>query len=428
MLQLAAWLHNIDPFAIEFPEGFILPGIRWYGLAYLATFALGYLFTRRIVRLGVTTLRVSEVMDFVIAIAIAVVLGGRLGYVLFYKPELFITFSSGFPYWGVLQLNQGGMSSHGGMIGVGLVTWWYARRSRKRTTGDVALRPAEVSPRRVDSIGKIADHTRCISCGYDLQTINVASKCPECGTPANSSFYTHNWLHLFDLCSLVATLGFLFGRLANFVNAELIGRVCSADLPWAVKFPQDLFDISTNWARGDPKAAEQLLQLTPVVDTVVVDKVAITAELWTQAINRGDINFVDKTLHQIIHAIQDGGSRGTQIGQVVEPLLLPHHPSQLYATITEGLIIFLVLAWVYRKPRKPGIITGLFGALYGIMRVFNEFYRTPDAHIADEEFAAIGLTRGQLLSIVLALGGIFLVWWSARRNTQRMGGWLPVVK
>src|SRR5512145_1796521 len=115
MLTLAAWLHNIDPFAVQFPEGFILPGIRWYGLAYLTAFAAGYFFARRIAKVGISTLRTSEVMDFVISVAIAVVVGGRLGYVFFYKPALLVTFVDHFPWWGVLQLDQGGMASHGGM-------------------------------------------------------------------------------------------------------------------------------------------------------------------------------------------------------------------------------------------------------------------------------------------------------------------------
>ena len=56
MPTLAAWLHDIDPFAVQFPEGFFIPGIRWYGLAYLAAFTVCWLFCQRIRKVGITTL------------------------------------------------------------------------------------------------------------------------------------------------------------------------------------------------------------------------------------------------------------------------------------------------------------------------------------------------------------------------------------
>jgi phosphatidylglycerol:prolipoprotein diacylglycerol transferase len=427
MLTLAAWLHNIDPFAIQFPENPILPGIRWYGLAYLTAFAAGYFFARRIVKVGISTLRSAEVMDFVISVAISVVVGGRLGYVIFYKPALLTTFVPGFPYWGVLQLSQGGMASHGGMIGVGVVCWWYAWRSRRRVPVET---DQEQVKHRVQVNGNLIDHTRCYKCNYDLFGVNITADCPECGAPVKRSFFAHPWLHLFDITTMAAAVGFLFGRIANFINAELIGRVCSPDLPWAVKFPQDLNETANLWI-GKPgsaqeAAAQKLIDLTPAVLNVPPGKdgLALTAQQWHDAIANGDIDLVEKTIHRIIDTIQDGGSRGALVGEQVAPLLATHHPSQLYAAVTEGLIILIVLAWVWRKPRKPGVVAGLFGGLYGIMRIINEFFRTPDAHIANQEFAAIGLTRGQLLSVVLALFGFVTMWWCARRDRSPMGGWM----
>ena len=347
MRILAAWLHDIDPFAIQISGNF---GLRWYGLAYLAAFVCGYLFARRIVAVGRTTLAKAEVMDFVITVAIGVVAGGRLGYVFFYQPSLLWHFTDELPFWGMLMLNKGGMASHGGMIGVAAAVWLYARRNR-------------------------------------------AAK--------------HSFLHLFDLTAISATTGFFFGRLANFINAELIGRECKPDLPWAVKFPQELYSQSD----------ESLATLAPVMQ-----KVGIDAGTWSSYFSDGDRASIDKGLHRLIDAIQDGGALGRSIGDVVAPLLTPHHPSQLYAALTEGLIVFVVLTLIWLKPRKPGVIAGWFGALYGVMRIFNEFFRTPDEHIRNLEFAATGITRGQWLSAGLTLVGVAMVWWSSRRDAAAMGG------
>ncbi len=419
MATLAAWIHNIDPFAVQFPQGFILDGIRWYGLAYLATFALGFAIARRIARVGITTVRPAEIMDFVITVAIGVIAGGRLGYVIFYKPQLLIDFDGSVPFWGLFRLNEGGMSSHGGMLGVGFAVWWYAWRSRRHTIAGEA-EPALKS--MLDAQGNLAAHLACVDCKYDLFSRPGAGNCPECGTPVKQSMQGHNWLHLFDFASFVATIGFFFGRIANFINAELIGRICPPDTFLAIKFPTELPKVASQWIRSSTANTEAAAPLYALTDAVA--HINISAAQWHEAIAKHNIDFVDRAIAQLILAIQDGGERGSTVGQLVAPLLDPHYPSQIYAALTEGLIIFIVLAIIWRIPRKPGIITATFGMLYGIMRVFNEFFRAPDAHIQDQEFAALNLTRGQLLSIVLTIASIALLIWCARRDLPRMGGWL----
>lgn len=85
---------------------------------------------------------------------------------------------------------------------------------------------------------------------------------------------------------------------------------------------------------------------------------------------------------------------------------LPRHPSQLYELGLEGIFLFAIL-WLYsRKPRPLGAVSGLFAILYGVFRIFVEFYREPDAPIG---FIAGGATEGQLLSIPLVLVGIILL-------------------
>src|SRR3990172_6943642 len=112
-----AYLNRIDPYAVQFPQGFFVDGIRWYGLSYLAGFVIAYFVIRRVVKVGGSTLKIAEVGDMVVALAIGLVVGGRLGYALFYDRSLFYTFSDSAPWWDLLAINKGGMASHGGMIG-----------------------------------------------------------------------------------------------------------------------------------------------------------------------------------------------------------------------------------------------------------------------------------------------------------------------
>ena len=158
VLLAEAYFHRLDAFAIQFPEGFWVPGIRWYGLSYMAGFLVGWLLLRWLARSGRSTLPPEAVGDFLFYLIAGTIVGGRLGYCIFYQPELF------WPPSGVLMVWKGGMASHGGFIGVILGGILFARR----------------------------------------QSISA--------------------LHLVDLAAFACPPGICFGRLANFVNAELWGK------------------------------------------------------------------------------------------------------------------------------------------------------------------------------------------------------------
>jgi len=166
------WVHDLDPFLIEFGDGF---GIRWYGLAYLFGLAAGWWLMRRWTRKGLVPTDEKAIADLVMAIGIGMIVGGRLGYCLFYQPSLFVTWSDSVPWWGVLAINEGGMASHGGIVGFFIGGWWFARKR---------------------------------------------------GIPL--------WV-LGDCVATAIPSGIIAGRLANFINGELYGRV--TDVPWAVIFP-----------------------------------------------------------------------------------------------------------------------------------------------------------------------------------------------
>jgi len=101
-----------------------------------------------------------------------------------------------------------------------------------------------------------------------------------------------------------------------------------------------------------------------------------------------------------------------------DPERLPRHPSQLYEAFLEGIVLFVILWLVSKKPRPVGLTSGLFLAGYAAFRIIVEFAREPDAHLAD--VLVFGwLTRGQVLSTPMLLAGLGLVFWSVYSTKAR---------
>ena len=193
--MFAYYLHELDPFIFHIWGNF---GPRWYGMAYVAAFAGGYWLLRVLARRGYTQLLVEQVGDFITWAALfGVMLGGRLGYVLFYRPEMLLDPLS------VVRVWEGGMSSHGGMIGLIVFTFWYAWRNKL------------------------------------------------------------SWTNLGDNLVVVAPIGLFFGRCANFINGELYGRV--TDVLWAMLFPKELLEPQ-NAAEAD-RALRAVQQINPSLTT-----------------------------------------------------------------------------------------------------------------------------------------------------------------
>ncbi len=352
ILLAEAYLHQLDPFVIEFPASwqntpFVPDGIRWYGLSYVAGFILAWMLFRWMAvskRSMIPT--ASAVADLMFYIILGVLLGGRLGYVLFYQPSLFLEFTGHFPYWGLLAVNTGGMASHGGMIGVILACWLYAHRRR-------------VSP-----------------------------------------------LHLLDLAVLAAPVGLGLGRLANFVNAELWGKALPMSMQsyppsqpaiqspwWSVKYPQEILQ----WDRASDFDLARRLQVDQLTSIVGGG-------------DRFDLN--------VVEAVRQGDQA---VIAVVEPLLTAYYPSQIIQAITDGPILVAILALIWLRPRKPGVIGAVFLIAYGVMRIVTERYRQPDEGVA-LLFGA--LSRGQVLSILMVVAGIAALILCQRRNVERISGLL----
>ncbi len=329
MVLADAYIHRLDPYAIQFTGTF---GIRWYGLSYAMGFLVAWLIVRWMARANRTPLSVVATGDLMYAIIGGVIVGGRLGYAMFYQPSLF-GFSADFPFWRMLAIWDGGMASHGGILGVIVACLLFAVRQ---------------------------------------------------GVPR---------LHVLDIAAFLAPPGLGFGRVANFVNAELWGKALppagQADPPWwSVKYAQEI----THWRAPDDLA--RLEQLEPL-----------------RAMIGGDATF----RASIVDAVRAGNE---QVTAVVEPLLTAYYPSQLVQALAEGPVLLGAVALIWLRPRKPGVIGASWLLIYGVLRVLTEGIRQPDDGVA----LLAGLSRGQVLSVVMILVGAVSIVVCARRDVERMGG------
>lgn len=256
---------KIDP--IIFEIGPI--ALRWYGLMYLFGFGFAYwLGTKRAKNSnGVWT--VEQVDQLLYNGFFGVVLGGRIGDVFFYNFDQFLAD----PLF-LFRIWEGGMSFHGGLLGVIVAMIWTSRRQ-------------------------------------------------------NRSFW-----QTADFIAPLIPFGLGLGRVGNFINSELWGRV--TDVPWAM-----------------------------------------------------------------VEQYADGS---------FSP---PRHPSQLYEAVLEGLVLFIILNLFIRKPRPTGSVAGLFLIGYGVFRFIVEYFREFDPTV---NTAADLITRGQLLSLPMIVGGIGIMLWAYKRK------------
>ncbi|AJI96574.1 prolipoprotein diacylglyceryl transferase [Yersinia ruckeri] len=279
---------NIDP--IIFSIGPV--SLHWYGLMYLVGFVFAmWLAVRRANKPGSGWTK-DEVENLLYAGFVGVFVGGRLGYVLFYNLPMFLDN----PLY-LFKVWDGGMSFHGGLVGVICVMLWFAHRTKR---------------------------------------------------------------HFFQVADFMAPLipfGLGAGRLGNFINGELWGRV-TTDTPWAMLFPASRSeDIAL--AAADPQLQSILFQYG----------------------------------------------------------VLPRHPSQLYEMILEGVVLFIILNLFIRKPRPMGSVSGLFLIGYGFFRIVVECFRQPDAQLG--LFDGV-ISMGQILSVPMIVAGIIMMIWAYRRPQQQL--------
>lgn len=279
--DISSEVFSVTLFGIRF-------ALRWYALAYLAGLLAGWKLIQHLMARPTlwpgdqAPMDPKRVEDLLTYIVIGVILGGRLGYVLFYQLGDYLAHPGD-----ILKVWEGGMSFHGGFAGVILAGLFFCWRG--------GIRP----------------------------------------------------LLLSDALALVAPIGLFFGRLANFVNAELWGRPTT--LPWGVFFPGEAAQTCAGVLPGD----------------------------------------------------------------------CARHPSQLYEAGLEGLLLGLVLYFLFRRGalKRPGLITGTFLLGYGLARFAVEFVREADAQFITPDNpmghviggAMIGLSMGQLLTLPMIAAGLWFL-------------------
>lgn len=259
--------------------------VQWYGIMYLVAFAVTYFLARH--RTRTETARFGKYdTDFLQSIMtwafFGVLIGGRLGYVFFYNFEYYL----GHPLEVIVPFRSGpngleftgiaGMSYHGGLIGCILACAWFCRRQTDKVKADF-------------------------------------------------------W-NLCDLFAPAVPLGYTFGRIANFINGELWGRVTDSSV--GMYFP-------------------------------------------------------------------------------AAPGNLLRHPSQLYEAVLEGIVLFLILWAVRKRPFAKGSFAGFYLIGYGVFRFFIEYFREPDAQLGgSQDLFWFGLfSQGQALCLAMIAVGAGFVWW-----------------
>lgn len=260
-MMYAIIFGNISPFAIEI-GGF---GIRWYALSYIFSALLALVYIKYLHKQNNIVKKHDEKIffeDVLFYSLLGILIGGRLGYVLFYGYEYYaMNLVSIFYIW------EGGMSYHGGLLGVIVATYVLSKK------------------------------------------------------------YGIKFFHITDLLAVAMPIGLFFGRIANFINAELYGKITNK--PWGVIFPNQL---------------------------------------------------------------------------------LPRHPSQLYEAFFEGLLLFVILLYLWRKQyyKIRGLLSGIALLLYGIFRFAIEFFRQGEIYFYNL------ISMGQVLCIIMILLASWIILYSKK--------------
>ncbi|MCL2092844.1 MAG: prolipoprotein diacylglyceryl transferase [Treponema sp.] len=297
----------------------IIPGLpfRWYGLMYIFAFGTAYIIYRRMVRERNFPMNEDQLSGLFFCVIIGLLLGARIFSALVYEPNDIFRRQPWLIFW---PFRDGrftgfqGMSYHGGVIG-GLLGMAFFAKTK----------------------------------GYEFREIS-------------------------DMFGASIPLGYTFGRLGNFINGELFGKITSR--PWGIYFPGG----SISPAHPDYHR--------------IID---ITSEMGIEAIAGpgGILNF-------------------------------PRHPSQLYEMFFEGIFLWAIIYLVRNKKPFKGFLTTLYISGYGFVRFFIEYFREPDIHLGYPlsfvpvvyppalSHPLLAFSTGQILCVLMILLGIVWAFLAAR--------------
>lgn len=307
-IQYPSWIHPEI-----FPHVPVLGLLRWYGLMYVFAFGTAFLLLKKVMNEGMLnsksfTATEDDIFSFIGTGIIFLLIGARVFSALVYDTSGMYRRMPWLIFWPFDTRGHftglAGMSYHGGFIGglCGMIFWCVRRKQP-----------------------------------------------------------VFKWV---DAMVTAIPLGYTFGRLGNFLNGELFGRITTA--PWGMQFPNaERFSSSLDWVRAFAEKAG-----VPLVDGAAL------------------VN-------------------------------LPRHPSQLYEAFFEGIVLWAIL-WLLRRHKKwDGLLSGIYMAGYGFFRFIIEYFREPDAElgyrIAKNSAAPIytntsllNFSTGQVLCFLMIIGGILM--------------------
>ncbi len=317
-VNFPSWIHPEI-----FPGVPVLGLLRWYGLMYIFAFGTAFLILRKQAGEGLLSTKDYEpteddLFSFIGYGIVCLLLGARIFSALVYDTSGLYIRKPWLIFWPFNEHGKftglAGMSYHGGVIGglVGIIIWCFKNKKP-----------------------------------------------------------LFKWM---DAIAVSIPLGYTFGRIGNFMNGELYGRI--TDAPWGMVFPAaERFSASLSWVQ----------------------------------------DFAQKV-----------GMEISSFGMVN----LPRHPSQLYEAFFEGIVLGLVLIFLRRHKKWDGLLSGIYMGGYGIARFFIEYFREPDAdigyRIARDSSAPIytntsllNFSTGQVLCFIMIVGGIGIcaaTYFAAKKN------------
>ena len=368
-------------------KGLVLLDV-YYG-CYLIAFIGVIVIFERYRKKGWIRIQPHVTYDALILAMIGVLVGAKTAYIFIYNPDFYF----GDPPYGPLDtadqlqrifLNWSGMASHGAVSGIVLMglIWWLKSRPPIAQIGDLG----------------------CMSGAF----------------------------------------GAIWIRFANFMNGELYGRAAPENLPWAMRF-----DVRSGKGLNLVQHKDTLYEEVPKPD----DPAAV--EGWLKAMQEAypgrvldhgeQVHYVhlknpDAYLQPYDVVVRTGGEIQFYAPEAVpahlqggylELVTTPRHPSQLYQLLLEGVLLFLFLLWLRRRVKRPGMVAGGFFMGYAVARFIGEFWRQPDVQFQEHgnELGTrlIGLSMGQLLSMLMFAFGVGFFLWHKRRGKpiSEMPMWPP---
>ncbi len=296
-----------------FPNIPILGLLRWYGLMYVFAFGTAFLILKKVMKEGMLntdsfTAAEDDIFSFIATGIVFLLIGARVFSAFVYDTSGIYKRMPWLIFWPFDSRGHftglAGMSYHGGFIGglVGMIVWCLRRKQP-----------------------------------------------------------VFKWI---DAMVTAIPLGYTFGRIGNFLNGELFGRITT--VPWGIVFPNaERFSLSLEWVRA----------------------------------------FAEKA--------------GLSVTNNAALVNLPRHPSQLYEAFFEGIVLWVIIWSIHRRKKWDGLLSGVYMTGYGFFRFIIEYFREPDAElgyrIAKDSAAPIytntsllNFSTGQVLCFIMVVGGIVM--------------------